>query len=171
MGHIEDLASDFVLGLLLPADRKRVLSHIVECKRCRTTIAEERQMIEDVQGAFQRATDYNMNRLPERMPDIPGRSYTFFDLSTVRPAVAALAIAIIAVGGLLLALDRGNVSNIQVTQMHTIATSINMESPTFTATATASEDGGGDLQGASLLIPGSTAPRPEITPESVQSGG
>ena len=171
MDHIKELAPDFVLGLLLPADRRRVLAHIVECESCRLTISENRQLTEDVQAVVRRATDNNVSRIQELMPSVPGRSRPVFDLSAVKPVVVAFAIIIIAFSGLMLELESSSGSKIQGTKMHTIATSTNTESPTFTATATIDEQETGFYQGAFLLIPGSAAPHPEITPESVQAGG
>ncbi len=171
MDHIEEFAPDFVLVLLLPEDRKRVLTHLMECKSCRLTISGERKLIVDVQAVAQRKTDHNSRRIRETMPAIPGRSRPVFDLSAVRHVVVAFAIIIIAVAGLMLEFERSNGSKIQETKMYTITASTNIESPTFSATSTIDEREKGFYPGAFVVIQGSAAPHPEITSDSIQAGG
>ena len=106
MDHVEEFAPNFVLGLLLPEDRKRVLTHLVECESHRLTLSDERQLIEDVKAAVQRKTEHNERRMREMMPATTGRSRQVFDLSAVKRSVGALVIAIIAGVGLMLELER-----------------------------------------------------------------
>ncbi len=170
MDHIEEFTPDFVLGLLLPEDRKRVLTHLLECESCRPTISEERQLIEDVQAVVQRKTDHNSRRILEMLPAIPGRSRPVFDLSAAWDVVVAFTIVKIVVAGLMLEFERSNGSKIQETKMYTITASTNIESPTFSATATIDEREKGIYPGAFVVIPGSAAPHPEITSDSIQAG-
>ena len=172
MDHINEIAPDFVLGLLLPEDRRRVLSHIVECESCRHTVANERQLIKDVRSAVHRVSEHNNHHIRELMPALPNESRTVLGFSALRPVIVAFALILITLGGLMMELDKGGISGIQGTAMHSVATSTNTEAPTFTATATIDtlEETIDLNQGSSLVIPGSAAPRPEKTPKPVQSG-
>ena len=106
MDHVEEFAPNFVLGLLLPEDRKSALTHLVERESCWRTLSDERQLIEDVQAAVQRKTEHNERRIREMMPAITGRSRPVFDLSAVKRSVGALVTVIIAGVGLMLELER-----------------------------------------------------------------
>ncbi len=169
MDHINEIAPDFVLGLLPQEERRRVISHIVDCENCRLTIASERNLIEEVRITLQRVSNHNPQRIRGLMPAIPKRSWPPLSFSIVRPVVVAVAIILVAVGGFMINTDKSGLYSIHETPTHSIATLSHTQTPTSTATATSDkhEEGGINSQGSFLSIPGPAIPQPKMTPESV----
>ena len=73
-------------------------------------------------------------------------------------------------GKFFLEFEKSNGSKIQETKMYTISASTIIESLTFTATSTIDEREKGFYPGAFVVISGSAAPHPEITPDSIKAG-
>jgi anti-sigma factor RsiW len=173
MDHINEIAPDFILGLLPQEERKRVISHIVDCESCRLIITDERNLIEEVRNTLQRVSNHNPQRIRSLMPAIPKRSWPAFNFSIIRPVAIGFMIILVAVGGFMINMDKSGLSRIHETPTHSIATSSNTETPTSTATATTDkrEEGGFNSQGSFLFIPGSAVPKPQMTPESIHFEG
>jgi anti-sigma factor RsiW len=167
MDHINEIAPDFVLGLLPQEERRKVISHIVDCESCRLTITNERNLMEEVRKTLQRVSNHNPQRIRSLMPAIHKRSWPAFNLSIVRPVAVAFAIILVAVGGFMINMDKSGLSRIHETPTHSIATSVNTETPTSTAAATTDkhEEGGINSQRSFLFISGSSVPQPQMTPE------
>ncbi len=168
MDHINEIAPDFVLGLLPQEERRRVISHIVDCESCRLTITNERNLMEEVRKTLQRVSNHNPQRIRSLMPAIPMRSWPAINFSIVRPVAVALAIILVAVGGFMINMDKSGLYGIHETPTHSIATLSHTQTPTSTATATSDKHEEGEInsQGSFLFIPGPAIPQPKMTPES-----
>ncbi|GMQ78376.1 MAG: hypothetical protein BMS9Abin02_0882 [Anaerolineae bacterium] len=169
MDHINKIAPDFVLGLLTQEERRRVNRHIADCEYCRLTVANERNLIEEVRITLDRVSSHDPRRIQGLMPAIPNRSWLAFNFSIFRPVAVAVAIILLAVGGFMINMDKSGLYGIQETPTQSIATLSHTQTPTSTATATSDKhaESGINSQGSFLFIPGSAAPQPQITPESV----
>ncbi len=170
MDHINEIAPDFVLGLLTQEERRRVISHIVECESCRLAVASERNLIEEVRITLHRVSNHDPLRIRGLMPALPKRLWPLFSFSIVRPVALAFALILIAFGGLMIKLDKRSLYGINETPTQSIATLSHTQTPTSTATATSGmhEEGGINSQGSLFFIPGSAVPQPQMTPDSVQ---
>jgi anti-sigma factor RsiW len=71
VGHVDDLLSDYVLGLLTDVESQRISEHAASCERCRRLILQERDLLQLVRTTLAAASRPSANQLDRLMPATP----------------------------------------------------------------------------------------------------
>jgi len=92
--HVGNLASDYVLGLLGPEQKRTVSRHIRECVNCRQLVSAEKRIGLLVRSTIE-ATGPGQAQLSSLMPESPASRPGWFSSVTIRQQVAIASIILV----------------------------------------------------------------------------
>lgn len=86
--HPSNKLSDYVLGLLSPAERQRIDRHLARCARCRQALKQERSMTREVRQTLHAATRPSPEQLTRLLPPASSVQRRRRFEAMLRPALA-----------------------------------------------------------------------------------
>jgi hypothetical protein len=138
MGHVTALLPDYVLEMLAGEEQRLVSSHLAVCRQCRLAARRERKIVHAVRDTFATATQPDSERLNALMPHVfQGRAslQSFWP----QPLAATLLLLLVLLGSLALQSRRNEGIWAATRSGFGAATVAVTDTPTLTATSTATE--------------------------------
>lgn len=133
--HIQPKASDYVLGLLLPDERRSVEQHAQQCAACDDALRDELRLSQAVRTTLQTATHVTNGRLQSLMPAVPSAKPRRWALPVQRQLASVCVLLILFLGGVGL-FQNSSQSTPAAAPTLLAATATNTNVPTHTAVMT-----------------------------------